>query len=75
MIVGIDVDLEKLRGAIPNKTSLANSLGIARYSLYRKLHGKQKLNFDEFNQVCAFLGRNAKDFLVEVELEEIKKAA
>ncbi len=66
---GIDVDLEKLKGAIPNQTQLAEYLGIARYSLYRKLRGRQKLNFDEFNQICTFLRRNAKDFLVEFDLE------
>lgn len=71
MLKGIDVDLEKLRGAIPNKTELANQIGIARYSLYRKLRGKQKINFDEFNQICTYLKRNAKDFLVEVNLEGI----
>lgn len=69
MAIGIDVDLEKLRGAIPNKTKLAGHVGIARYSLYRKLKGVQKLNFEEFNLICAFLGRDAKDFLVEVDLE------
>ena len=71
-MIGIDVDLEKLRGAIPNKTRLANHLGVARYSLYRKLRGQQQLNFNEFNRICAYLDRNARDFLVDVDLDQYK---
>lgn len=70
-MMGIRIDFEKLRGAIKNQSDLAKRMGIARYTLYRKLNGEVGITFDDLNQIAYHLHRNAEDFIVRFDLNQL----
>jgi transcriptional regulator with XRE-family HTH domain len=70
-MVGLKIDLEKLRGAIKNKAALADRIGIGRASLYRKLNGEVKMTLDDLNEIAHLINRNAEDFIVRFDLSEL----
>jgi DNA-binding Xre family transcriptional regulator len=65
MARGVRVNIELLKGAITGRgVKVAEALGIHSHSLYRKLkRDDPTLNFQDLNKICAFLGRDAADFL------------
>ena len=72
-MVGLKIDLEKLRGAVRNKKRLAEEMDIGRASLYRKLDGTVKLTLDDLNEIAYRINRSAEDFIIRFDLNELNK--
>jgi DNA-binding Xre family transcriptional regulator len=73
-MMGVKIDMGELRDAVKRRgIELAEWMGIHKFSLYRKL-GQSQIGLDDLNEICYFLGRDAKDFLVyrEITSEDIK---
>lgn len=65
MAQGVKIDIEKVKGAISGQgIKVAEALGVHQFSLYRKLKKDDpRFSLDDLNKTCAFLGRDAADFL------------
>lgn len=77
MTKGLKINVERLRREIVADrlgAIIARELGILPSYLYRKLGGKVGLSLDDLNNICRIYGRDATEFVDEVDLD-IKKAA
>lgn len=71
---GLEIDLEKLAGAVQleghgAKSDIAARLGLKTPALRRKLTGVTGLRLEELNLLAAMLGRPTIYFLREIEME------
>jgi len=66
----VKIDMGELRDAVKRRgVKLAELMGLHRFSLYRKL-GQSQIGLPDPNELCFFLGRDARDFLVFYEITE-----
>ena len=65
MAQGVRIDIEKVKGTISGQGGqVAEVLGINKFSLYRKLkRDAPRFSLGDLNKVCAFLDRNASEFI------------
>jgi transcriptional regulator with XRE-family HTH domain len=52
---------------------IARQLGINRVYLYRKLGGKVGMSLGDLNKICHIYGRDATEFVDEIDLDEAEK--
>ena len=65
----IIIDRERLKGALWGQhLTVAESLGIHKNTLSRKINAKRGLHLEELNQIAETLGRDTTDFLKVVEV-------
>ena len=68
----LEIDLEKLRGAIWGRRSdVALYLGIQPESLSRKLHAERRLTIEELNKIAESLGRDTIEFVRIINTEPL----
>jgi len=75
MPMGVRIDMARLRDAVKSYddggggVKIAKAIGIHKLSLYRKL-GQSQIGLEDLNEICFFIRRDAKDFLVYYEITE-----
>ena len=63
-------DRERLVGAMHRKgVKCAQVLGKTPHDIYYLIHRKKNVTFEDVNQICDFLKRDASDFVSIIESE------